>query len=797
MTAQVDQRVQDIRASLETRYGTVPPGYYIGIHTIAADAGDGERRITNEFSLILGPDDLDTMAEVIATRPQQQHVYSRMTALKDKPRKGRGTEDAEMLATCAWVDCDVLKNGLDFQQVHETLQAFTLRPTAIEFSGGGYYAFWRFTEPLTDWRRLKRINTWLASQLSAVSALRCGADLSTTDAARVLRLAGTFNAKPNRQQWATVIEQDLTRTYSPDQFGEETVPEQEQETFEEETIPEDFLMDVRLQDPYIFKRMYKESTASDAGAALRADGHVCRHKNDLRVAMGLLRLDVSPGVVCSCLTHPTWFCGSKFREEHNISYVHRTVAKAQSLVRKLSDQCFNGKKPIPARIGFEIMADFSFLWHGGTLYVYESDIGYYTADGELFVRSLLQERLGDLWTPHVAHAVVEWIKIESQSKFSLPAQPEPTDWLCVRNGMLNLTTRVLLPHSPQYRALYQVPVEFNPWVDKGFVDKFVRAIVHDDDLATWWQAVGYCLLNHVPYKTAIFLYGPPDTGKSALLNVLLEFVGRDNAASVSPTDLAERFSAVSLIGKMVNIVPEIDTENVVKMSDAFKKTVDGSLMEFERKGQPRFPGVVLAKTFLAGNQYPRVLSGDAGFYRRFHIIHCENVFTEGKNAQPMIARNLAADPRNMSAFLNMALDGLASLRACGGFIKSERMKERMTEMRMMHDSVLDFWMNGTVEEPNYTTPRADMYEHYVLWCKRKRRVPVSHVEFGRRTDSCVTTFKRDGTVDHEGQVPNLIEARQRDGQRVIRVYKGRAYEGSKIVDDVDNFIKKQRRAKES
>lgn len=72
------------------------------------------------------------------------------------------------------------------------LRAYRPAPSFIVFSGGGYQAFWRFSEPTADLDRVERINRQLAADLG-------GDNCHNID--RIMRLPGTVNV-PNAKKRA-------------------------------------------------------------------------------------------------------------------------------------------------------------------------------------------------------------------------------------------------------------------------------------------------------------------------------------------------------------------------------------------------------------------------------------------------------------------------------------------------------------------------------------------------------------------------------------------------------------------
>ncbi|WP_378946637.1 DNA-primase RepB domain-containing protein [Mesorhizobium sp. ANAO-SY3R2] len=91
------------------------------------------------------------------------------------------------IATARVLHVDV---DIHSETVLQALRSFAPAPTVIVFSGGGYQALWRLSEPSTEFDRVERTNAWLARQLG-------GDNCHNID--RLLRLPGTINL-PNAKK---------------------------------------------------------------------------------------------------------------------------------------------------------------------------------------------------------------------------------------------------------------------------------------------------------------------------------------------------------------------------------------------------------------------------------------------------------------------------------------------------------------------------------------------------------------------------------------------------------------------
>ncbi|MCH7729882.1 MAG: hypothetical protein IH991_25940, partial [Planctomycetes bacterium] len=89
--------------------------------------------------------------------------------------------------------------------------------------------------------------------------------------------------------------------------------------------------------------------------------------------------------------------------------------------------------------------------------------GVYRAKAEQFIKQRVKALCVDLrfakeWTPRLAENVVEFIRVDSPELWERP----PLDVLNVKNGLLRLKDRKLLPHSHEQLVTVQLPVKYDP-----------------------------------------------------------------------------------------------------------------------------------------------------------------------------------------------------------------------------------------------------------------------------------------------------------------------------------------------
>ena len=161
------------------------------------------------------------------------------------PNGKRGGASDCLTLPAMWVDIDIASpvHAADDlpTTVDEAMQlcnAFPLPATAIINSGHGLQAWWMLDEPATiDDGTLKLLADWGATW--AELGRRHGWHVDNVfDAARVMRLPGTFNRKAEPVP-VTIIEADWTRTYGVDDLNAEMIeaPEADPQTVKLRTVP--------------------------------------------------------------------------------------------------------------------------------------------------------------------------------------------------------------------------------------------------------------------------------------------------------------------------------------------------------------------------------------------------------------------------------------------------------------------------------------------------------------------------------------------------------------------------------
>ncbi|MGB7605892.1 MAG: phage/plasmid primase, P4 family [Lutisporaceae bacterium] len=228
------------------------------------------------------------------------------------------------------------------------------------------------------------------------------------------------------------------------------------------------------------------------------------------------------------------------------------------------------------------------------------------------------------------------------------------------SGILDLETFEILPHSREYFSSVQIPIIYDKQAKCPKFKRFLMEVFKDDKslIAVVQEIIGYCLTSETCADKAFLFFGKGANGKSVLLKLIAELVGKENISSVSFADLNKSFARADLMNKTVNIVTESEVSGKSFDTEYFKAIVTGDPIRVEIKFGPSMSYSPICKIMIALNSLPYSNDKSDGFLRRIMIIPFTQQFT-GKKANKKLLQELKEE---LPGILNFALNGLSRLR---------------------------------------------------------------------------------------------------------------------------------------
>lgn len=352
----------------------------------------------------------------------------------------------------------------------------------------------------------------------------------------------------------------------------------------------------------------------------------------------------------------------------------------------------------------------------GSLFVYKD--GYYQRDAERPLSARIKWVLHEDWAERKEHETFAYLRSSPRLALTPPASR-----INLRNGVLDLDTGRLGPHSPDELSPVQLPVAYDEKAKAPNIAKFVAEVLPDpEDQSLFYEIVGYTLVPDNSLQKAFMFIGSGANGKSTALSLIEALLGEHNISHVSLQQLTDdRFAAARLDGKLANIFADLD-HRALASSSKFKAITGGDTIPAERKFREPFDLRPYARLLFSANEAPPSPDSSVALRRRWIVLPFGERFS-AERADPALSEKLTT-PDELSGFLNLALRGLRELRERGRFRDTEASKAAAEKYHEDTDSVAGF----LAEEVAFTSDTFEkgqaIYDEYVDWCRRAGRHPV-------------------------------------------------------------------------
>lgn len=361
----------------------------------------------------------------------------------------------------------------------------------------------------------------------------------------------------------------------------------------------------------------------------------------------------------------------------------------------------------------------------GNIAVYDS--GRFVLRGKDPLMTYVTDMLGDRYRPvhltTITHMVIG--KLIGEGK-RLPERPAER-LLNVRNGMLNLDTLKLSPHSPDYLSAVQLPLEWDPDAVCPTYEHWLSTVVSPrqvDDL----EEVSSTMLDPIASpRKSLFLIGPTRSGKSTFLRIMKAVMGDESTSSVTLHQLSEnRFMCAALYGKKLNVASDLSSRHVEDLS-IWKMLTGDDMINAELKNINTFQFTNQALFAFSANEPPSVSESSGAYFARIKPFSFPRSFAGAED--PSIENTIMRD--ELPGVLVRWIVALSRLTQRGTFAVTD--PDAASEFETATDRVR-LWVaeeratvallpDGTAVAEGMTvgtatgTTKADLFEAYRSWAK--------------------------------------------------------------------------------
>lgn len=344
--------------------------------------------------------------------------------------------------------------------------------------------------------------------------------------------------------------------------------------------------------------------------------------------------------------------------------------------------------------------------------------------------------------------------------------PHPKDLISLKNGLLHVPTRQLLPHTPGFFTINSMPYEWDERAECPGWYNFIEQLWPGDAASqeTLQEIFGYLLTADTSQHKMFLIVGPRRSGKGTIARVISALLGKENVVSPQLSGLTTQFGLQPLIDKLVALIPDARVgghTNIQAVVERLLMISGEDSISVDRKHKDTWSGTMAARFFLLTNEMPQLGDASGALSGRFITLSlCESFY--GKE-DPTLSSKLLLE---LAAIFKWALDGKDRLARRGHFLQPESGAEDAEDLAELGSPISVFVKEMCELGPDNRVSIQEIYNAWRQWCQLSGRTqPGTKSYFGKLLRAAYTGIRKVQT--------------KVDGSRP------RAYSGIQLKDESD------------
>lgn len=310
----------------------------------------------------------------------------------------------------------------------------------------------------------------------------------------------------------------------------------------------------------------------------------------------------------------------------------------------------------------------------------------------------------------------------------------PPGKINLKNGILDLKSREIIPHNMEYGFRYVLPFDYDEDATCPRFDTFMKEVTcnREDLEKILLEYMAYCLSGLDPSwgEKAMILLGEGSNGKSVFMDVLRNLAGRNTYSSLTITDMHHEAHRFQLDGALFNISEETPSRSMLE-SSLFKNLVTGGEISVKKLYKQPYRIKNYAKLLLACNELPPTHDTTKGMMRRLLIIPFDATF-EGTDIDRSIRKKLKAE---LPGILNRIIIAYHRLLVNEHFTDSDVVEGQVKSYLKENDSVISWCEDNLIilkDKMQHETLISELYDDYRLNMEQRKIYFVSENTFSKR-----------------------------------------------------------------
>ena len=309
------------------------------------------------------------------------------------------------------------------------------------------------------------------------------------------------------------------------------------------------------------------------------------------------------------------------------------------------------------------------------------------------------------------------------------------------NGLLDVSTRKLMAHTPSFWTQTAVPFAYDAASPKperwlGFLDELYGDDADSIDALQEW--FGYVISGRLDLHKILLIVGPTRAGKGVTARVLGKLIGGQNVAGPTLSSLSTDFGLAPLLGKPLAIISDarlgrdshVVVERLLSISGEDELTVN-------RKYRDQWTGKLPTRLVLMSNELPRLGDASMAIAGRFvTLILTQSWF---RNEDPKLEPDLKLE---LTGILNWSLDGLDRLAKSDRFTEPPSSKEALITLQDLASPVAAFVRDCCVIDIGAWVLVDELWNAWKAWAEDNGHAASNKQMFGRNLRAVVPGLRR-------------------------------------------------------
>lgn len=296
------------------------------------------------------------------------------------------------------------------------------------------------------------------------------------------------------------------------------------------------------------------------------------------------------------------------------------------------------------------------------------------------------------------------------------------DYLNVQNGIINLRTGDLLPHKPDHRFTYCLPVSYDPDAKSEEWLRFLAESVMGGSQVLHYlqQAVGYSFTGHTNEECFWYIHGPTRSGKGVFTETILALlpyplgIQADFATFTSDrTGDTQNFDLAPL--KPARFVVASESRRYESLNEAkIKAATGGDWIRCAFKYRDHFVYRPQFKIWLVSNHPVKADVDDDAIWYRLKVLQFPNghAGAEDKTLKARLKRK-----ETLQGVLTWIVKGAQMWYESKNGLDAPWAVEQSTQRQREDLDHVQQWINECLKpEDNNFLPNALLYHSYEQWC---------------------------------------------------------------------------------